>query len=81
MLEMIICKRTAMNFLMLFATSVANLILVTGRRFAVKSVVGICDECEDNATSIGFVGLTFDCQGGHPTSWGGAELVGRFGAR
>ena len=30
-----------MNFFMLFATSVANLILVTGRRFAVKSAIGI----------------------------------------
>jgi hypothetical protein len=62
-------KRTAMNFLMLFATSVANLILVTGRRFAVKSVVGICDECEVNASWIEFLGFTFECQGEHPTSW------------
>jgi hypothetical protein len=38
-----------MNFLILFATSTTNLILETGRRFAVKSVVGICDECEDDA--------------------------------
>ena len=34
-------KHTAMNFFTLFATSVANLILVTGRRFAVKSAIGI----------------------------------------
>jgi len=30
-----------MNFFTLFATSAANLILVIGRRFAVKSLVGI----------------------------------------
>ena len=34
-------KRTSMNFFMLFATWAANLILVIGRRFAVKSVTGI----------------------------------------
>jgi len=35
-----------MNFFMLFATSAANLILVIGRRFAVKSTVGIYGKCE-----------------------------------
>jgi hypothetical protein len=71
-------KHTAMNFLMLFATSVANLILVTGRRFAVKSVVGIFDECEVNASWIEFLGFTFECQGEHPTSWK-VKLVNRVG--
>ena len=31
---------------MLFATWAANLVLVIGRRFAVKSVVGIYGKCE-----------------------------------
>jgi len=34
-------KRTAKNFFTLFATSAANFFLVIGRRFMVKSVVGI----------------------------------------
>ena len=68
MMDVAFWKRTAMNFLRLFATSVANLILVTGRRFAVKSVVGICDEREVNTNWIEFLGFTFECQGEHPTS-------------
>jgi hypothetical protein len=37
-------KRTAMNLSMLFATLVANIVLVIGQRFAVKSMVAIYDE-------------------------------------
>ena len=70
MIEVVFRKRTAMNFFILFATSAANLVLVIGRRFAVKSVVGICGEreCEIGANRSGFVGLTFEHQGEHPES-------------
>lgn len=61
-------KRTAMNFFKAFATSTANFILVIGRRFAVKSIVEIYDECEIDIKQADFVGFTFDCQGEHPTS-------------
>jgi len=63
-------KRTAINFFMLFATSVANRVLVIGRRFAVKSVVGTYGRCEGEigANRAGFVGLTFECQGEHPAN-------------
>lgn len=42
-MDLVFSTRTATNFLMLFATSVANFILVTGRRFLVESVVEIYD--------------------------------------
>ena len=67
-MEVAFHKPTAMNFFMLFANSAANPIPVIGRRFAVKSVVEICNECEIDANRIGFVDFTFDCQGEHPTS-------------
>ena len=59
-------KRTAMNFFMRFATSVASFILVIGLRFTVKSVVEICGKCEIDAERMDFVSLTFDSQGEHP---------------
>ena len=52
-------KRTAMNFAMHFATSVANFILVIGRLLAVKSVVGICDGGETRSTQTGWVFLFY----------------------
>ena len=55
MIDGVFRKRTAMNFFMLFASSAANFILVIGRRFAVKSVVGICDGCEIDANRMGSV--------------------------
>ena len=63
-------KRTAMNFFILFATSAANRALVIGRRFAVKSVVGIYGGCgrEISANRVGFSGLAFECQGEHPVN-------------
>ena len=48
-----------MNLFILFATSAANLILVIGRRFAVKSVVGICDEREIDVNWTSFRGVYF----------------------
>jgi len=46
--------RTAMNFFMLLATSAASFFLVIGRRFAVKSVVGIYDVCEIRSDQMCF---------------------------
>ena len=57
-----------MNFFILFATSATNFILVIGRRFTVKSAVGIYRKCEIDASQTGFVGTTFDCHGEQPTS-------------
>jgi len=53
---------------MLFATSAANFILVIGRRFAVKSLIGTYGEREIDAKRMVFVEVTLDCQGEHPTS-------------
>ena len=39
-------SRTAKNFCTTFAIFVASLILVIGRRFLVKSVIGIYEKCE-----------------------------------
>ena len=65
-----LCKRTAMNFFTLFATSAANRALVIGRRFTVKSVVGIYGGCEReiDVKQVGFPDLAFECQGEHPTN-------------
>ena len=57
-----------MNFFILFATSADSFILVIGRRFAVKSAVGIYGEGEIDTSQTGFVGSTFDCQGEQPTN-------------
>ena len=51
---MIFHKRTAMNFFTLFATPAANFILVIGRRFEVKSVMGICGGCGTGADRVEF---------------------------
>jgi len=68
----VMCRtRTSMNFCMLFATWVANLVLVIGRRFLVKSVIGIYQKCETYVGRMGFGGFTLDCQGKQPTSWRG----------
>ena len=76
-MKVMVCKRTAMNFFTLFATWAANFILVIGRRFAVKSAVGIYDGHEVEANWIHFVGFTFDFQGEHPTSWEGGLVITR----
>ena len=54
-MRVIFRQRTAMNLFTLFATSVANRILVIGRRFAVKSVVGIYCKREHEASTNGRV--------------------------
>ena len=70
-----VCKRTAMNFFTLFATWAANFVLVIGRRFTVKSAVGIYDGHKVEANWIHFVGFTFDFQGEQPTSWEGVSVI------
>jgi len=67
-MEVMCSIRTSMNFCILFATWVANLILVIGRRFLVKSVRGIYGKCETYVDQMGFEGFTFDRQGEQPTS-------------
>jgi len=57
-----------MNFCMLFATWATNFILVIGRRFAVKSVIGIYEKYEIDVGHMSFGGFTFDCQGEQPTN-------------
>jgi hypothetical protein len=69
---------TAMNFRMHFATSVANLVLDTGRRSAAESTVWTCDACETDENIIKFATLALDFQDGHPTNWEGES--GAIGA-
>ena len=52
---------------MVFATSAASFVLVIGRRFLVKSMVGIYGGREISGDRGFFLSFTFDCQGKHPT--------------
>ena len=67
-MDAIYCERTSTNFRMLFATWAANFILVIGRRFAVKSVIGIYEKYEFDVDQMSPGGFTFDCQGEQPTN-------------
>jgi len=49
------CKRTAMNFCIVFATLAAKFILVVGRRSLVKSAVGIYGRSEISGERTGFL--------------------------